>query len=151
MNRGRDISFSGRRLGLVEGNLLENTVPLLTGILPRDSLSGAVSVASGTASPFTPGQAEVRWLTLREEEDGFLAGRWPMLLCPLLSGCKHAQITTIQSWRLIIIPGKQPGNSSSFLHQPESRQYYLPRLFTKKYILDLVGLHVKITNLVEYL
>ena len=106
---GHFVLFSGRRLGLVEGNLLENTVPLLTGILPRDSLSGAVSVASGTASPFTPGQAEVRWLTLREEEDGFLAGRWPMLLCPLLSGCKHAQITTIQSWRLIIILGKQPG------------------------------------------
>ena len=88
---GHFVLFSGRRLDWVEGNLLENTVPLLTGILPRDSLSGAVSVASGTASPFTPGQAEVRWLTLREEEDGFLAGRWPMLLCPLLSGCKQAQ------------------------------------------------------------
>ena len=92
LGAGHFVLFSGRRLGLVEGNLLENTVPLLTGILPRDSLSGAVSVASGTASPFTPGQAEVRWLTLREEEDGFLAGRWPMLLCPLLCSI------IIQSW-----------------------------------------------------
>ena len=91
-------SVFGEKIRLGAGNLLDNTVPLLTQESCHRILSGAVSVASGTASPFTPGQAEVRWLEFREEEDGFLAGRWRMVLYSLLSGWRDHHNTEIASW-----------------------------------------------------
>ena len=113
MNQRANIPLSERRLVFWgQGNLLDNTVPLLTGIRIL-SLRSCFCRASGTASPFTPGQAEVRW-------------RKTVSLLPGATCCSpppdhHLDLPTGARW-LIGGPWAAPGgNPSSFLHQPEYR------------------------------